>query len=349
MNTIIPRASASKQPVQDLHIPGMPRRIFEHLLARFGTPAVMAQVTFDPNWVRHVNDMEFIHRLNICTLVLQPLDPQGELLGYLAAAAIGEPSPPDEDDLRLIADLSVHARIAVTNAQMFQEMEASRARLRALSDRLIEVREDERRSLAVEIHEGLGQALTALSLSVDAAERGLQIHAPSPSNGNSLVNAEHASALRQQIGWLLQKVRDLSQDLRPSVLDELGLFPALVDYCERFSRQTGIDVHLRQNGALCRFSPRIETTVFRLAQEAMNNIAHHTLVKNADLLLWAGDDLLGLKVEEHNPGFDLQDAPDVSGMEEQAGLCGGRLEIESIAGQGMILILEIPLSDQYRW
>jgi signal transduction histidine kinase len=277
------------------------------------------------------------------------------------------PRLPDEDEIRLIQGLSEHACIAVKNAQMYQRSREGQERLRALSDRLIEVREDERRMLANELHDGFGQALTVLSLSLETAEREMQAarQARAGCAGDGRPNDDHAprraedagpmgaverpviERLRAQVRLLLQKARDLSQDLRPGVLDDLGLFPALLDYCERYTRQTGVTVHVRQKGALRRFKLQEETTTFRVAQEALTNIARHAQVDEAHMLLWCDDELLGLRIEDHGVGFEstrFEATSALGGMQEWAALCGGSLEIESIVGQGTTLTLEIPLS-----
>jgi len=359
---LIPRAIAGGAVTLD-QVPTILRSKHEQVLGNNNAQVIIHDTRQNPL----TQGLVLVNLINACTVIGQPLHSDNQLLGYLGLVSVHTPRPIDEDDTRLLQGLAEHACIAVKNAQMYQLSCTTQDRLRALSDRLIAVREDERRTLAYALHDDFGQSLTALSLNLEMAAREMrlakQTHSrefrDAPTSGSYETATPKGAetweqnglqiidGLRGQVGALLQKARDLSQDLRPGVLDDLGLFPALLDYSERFTRKTNIVVHVRQSGALRRFSPQIETTCYRIAQEALTNVARHAQTNEAHLLLWCDDELLGLRVEDHGIGFQSAERESFTGMEsmrEWAALCGGSLEIETDEGQGAIVTLEIPLS-----
>jgi PAS domain S-box-containing protein len=201
--------------------------------------------------------------------------------------------------------------------------------LRAYARRRLEVQEQERRHLARELHDEVGQALTGLKLSLERAG-----------------GQPGAEAVVKD---LMARVRDLSLRLRPTMLDDLGLVPALLWLFERYSAQTGVRVALEHALPLGRFRPEVETAAFRIVQEALTNVARHARVQEVVVRLWADADLLGVQVEDCGRGFAAGAAQaqgptgGLSGMRERAALLGGRLDVESAPGSGTRVIAELPL------
>ena len=212
----------------------------------------------------------------------------------------------------------------------------SRGRLRALSLRLVGVQEGERRHVVRELHDEVGQVLTGLKIALQLADR----------RGE----ADRAATLREAralVDRLIAQVRDLSLSLRPAMLDDLGLLPALLRHIEHFAARTGVRVAFEHTGVERRFAPEVETAIYRIAQEALTNVARHAAVGAAVVRLWAGDDGLGLQVEDRGQGFDLRAAVDgsssgLAGMRERVALLGGRLRVESAPGSGTRLTAELP-------
>jgi signal transduction histidine kinase len=206
----------------------------------------------------------------------------------------------------------------------------------------MEVQEAERRHLARELHDEIGQLLTGLRLTLDVPEP------PSSRLGERLGQAQ---ALVQE---LLERIRALSLDLRPSILDDLGVLPALLGHIERYTSQTKIRVHLEHSGLDRRFAPETETGVYRIVQEALTNVARHGRVDEVTVRLWATDDVLGVQVEDHGAGFD----PDavlgtgrsggLAGLRERAALLNGHLTVETHPGRGVRLTAEVPLTGSLR-
>jgi signal transduction histidine kinase len=222
---------------------------------------------------------------------------------------------------------------------LYGRVRAGRDRLRALSRRLVEVQETERRHIARELHDEVGQLLTGLKLIL---EMGMRL----PSDAVK-ANLDEAEALVNEI---MARVRKLSLDLRPTMLDDLGLLPALLWHIERYTTQTTVRVAFRHTGLEGRrFAPEVETAAYRIVQEALTNVARHAGVSEAAVRVWCDQDLLSIRVEDQGVGFvpeallDAGVSTGLSGMHERMALLGGHLAIEAAPGAGVRLTAEIPL------
>jgi signal transduction histidine kinase len=149
----------------------------------------------------------------------------------------------------------------------------------------------------------------------------------------------------------MDRVRQMSLDLRPAMLDDLGLLPALVWHFERYTTLTNVHVDFKHRGIDGqRFAPELETAAYRIAQEALTNVARHAGVDEVTVRVWADADTLGLQVEDRGTGFNpesvlaAETTSGLSGMYERAVLLGGRLDIESTPGAGACLTAEFPLA-----
>jgi signal transduction histidine kinase len=148
---------------------------------------------------------------------------------------------------------------------------------------------------------------------------------------------------------LINKVRDLSMNLRPPMLDSLGLLPALTWQIDRFEKQTGIRVRFQHADLDRRFGAQVEITAFRIVQEALTNVARHAGVSQANVDVWARPTSLGVRIEDRGRGFDVpaalaSRASGLEGMRERSRLAGGRLIIESAPGRGTDISVELPLA-----
>jgi PAS domain S-box-containing protein len=210
-------------------------------------------------------------------------------------------------------------------------------RLQSLSRRLLEVQEQERRHLARELHDEIGQLLTGLKFTLEMVHR-------ARSDDNRPLLAEAQSLVRD----LTARVRDLSLHLRPTMLDDLGLLPALLWLLERFTAQTQVQVDFEKSGVDRRFSPEVETAAYRIVQEALTNVARHARVPRASLRVWLDEDLLNVQIEDEGIGFDGEaghsggKSSGLSGMHERATLLGGRLRIEAVPGRGTCVLACLP-------
>ncbi len=211
------------------------------------------------------------------------------------------------------------------------------ARLRALSSSLVEMQESERRHIARELHDQIGQSLTGIRMLLGMLPDRL------PGTANRTVAEIHA-----EIDDMMNRVKDLSLKLRPSTLDDLGLLPTLLRHFRTYKTQTNVEVHFKQKGMERRFAPAVETAVFRIVQEGLTNVARHAGVGNVNVRIVATRKRITLQIEDSGRGFARDavhassDAIGIVGMQERAALAGGRLWVESVPGVGTRVMAEIP-------
>jgi len=211
------------------------------------------------------------------------------------------------------------------------EIAAATAELRALSHRLLLVQEEERRYLARELHDEIGQMLTGLAFTLSST---------AASSNGQLAEAQRI------VDELTLQVRQLSMDLRPTALDAYGLLPTLRGHTERYEVQTGIAVDLRAEGLNQRFPAPIEITAYRIVQEALTNVARHAETSDVTVQLLADEQTLTVSVRDSGLGFDpatIYGATGLSGMRERAELLGGTMEIDASPGTGVRITAELPL------
>jgi PAS domain S-box-containing protein len=209
---------------------------------------------------------------------------------------------------------------------------------RALLEQVLRVQEDERRNLARELHDEVGQALTALKLMLGAR--------PSSGKGRRTAIRDEAGAI---VDDLLTRIRDLSLDLRPPMLDDFGLMPALTWHLDRYRARTGIQVRLEAEGIEDRFPGEAETAAFRVVQEALTNVARHAGVKEATVQVGSDAATLRVAVSDAGGGFDAASVlPTVigglAGVRERVRLVGGQVDIVSSVGGGTRVDARIPIA-----
>ncbi|MCP4538152.1 MAG: PAS domain S-box protein [Chloroflexi bacterium] len=244
-------------------------------------------------------------------------------------------------DLTLLESLAAAAAIAIENARLFEQVRLGGERLQTLSRQLLRIQEKERRHIARELHDEIGQILTGLNLLLEVSAR-----APADTIGIRLGEAQ------VMIEELMERVDELSLNLRPAMLDDLGLLPTLLWHVERYMTQTGVRVKLEHTGLERRFAPDVETAAYRIVQEGLTNVARHADVREAIVRLWADQATLSVQIEDQGSGFDFQHVPrtdlssGLNGMRERAILLGGQLTVESVPGYGTRVMAEWPLLDQ---
>ena len=218
--------------------------------------------------------------------------------------------------------------------EMLDEISTKNRQLKALSQQALDAQENERRFVAVELHDEIGQLITGLKLILERKDEDMP---------TLLAEARNVT------NELMQRVREMSLDLRPAALDDFGLSAALDDLFKRFTTRTRIIIHHNVNPLdERRFNKIVETTVFRVVQEAMTNIARHADVKEATVRLIMKPDLLRVSVSDTGKGFDIQSkdgavSTGLSGMRERVQLAGGRFVLESAPGKGMLVLAEFDL------
>jgi PAS domain S-box-containing protein len=212
------------------------------------------------------------------------------------------------------------------------------AQLKALSSRLVELQETERRHIARELHDQIGQSLTGVRMLLGML--------PVRRSTNS---GKRISEVQGLIDDMMNRVKDLSLELRPSTLDDLGLLPTLLRHFATYKTQTNITVRFKQRGLGRRFSQQIETAVFRIVQEGLTNVARHAKVTEVEVRIIVTRGKLRIQIDDGGKGFAPKavfasgTASGIAGMQERAALLGGLLSVESVPGVGTRLAADIPL------
>jgi signal transduction histidine kinase len=207
---------------------------------------------------------------------------------------------------------------------------------------LAEVEEMQRQHLARELHDEVGQGLTALGLTLSIIKTQMPRNLASP----LLTRLTDAVALVEKTG---ETIRNVMAELRPPVLDDYGLLSALRWYGAEFSRRTGIDVKVQGEEAAPRLGRPVELALFRIAQEALNNVAKHAGASEVVLREEAGPDTVRLVIIDNGLGFDQTRVGQPEGryrwglmnMKERAGAAGGSCRIESQSGHGTRVVVEV--------
>jgi PAS domain S-box-containing protein len=263
-----------------------------------------------------------------------PIDIEG--VGHLVAWR-GRPAR-----LVQINDITERLRTQQTLQSLNRELEVSHERLRALSRRLFEVQEEERRRLARDLHDDVGQVLTALKIQLESLARG----------GGELSMRARVDECVDTAQHTLERVRQISLSLRPPQLDDLGLAAALRSHLDRQARVAGLQAHFETEDAPNEVAADTETACFRVAQEAINNVLRHARARNLWVRLFTTGGQLAISVRDDGRGFDLdavrQRAANgaslgLVGMEERMALAGGTFELRSAPGQGTVLLASFPL------
>ena len=238
------------------------------------------------------------------------------------------------------------AELANANAQLRMEM-ARRQKVEIGRQQLVEqlatAEEDERRRISRELHDQVGQQLTAMMLGLKALRPRLAASAQ-----------KKISDLEELAVTVGKEVHELALTLRPTALDDLGLVQALADYVEAWSARTGVIVQYRRGLADAeRFSPQMETTIYRLVQEALTNVAKHAKAQRVAVIIERCPHHVLTMVEDDGQGFDAENALrnpaqnrlGLRGMQERVSSCGGTLNVDSMRGHGATVIARIPYRD----
>lgn len=258
----------------------------------------------------------------------------------LARAKLIEPygyilKPFPERELRTVLEMAFYKH------QAESKLRASHMQLKALSQRVLEVQELERRRVALELHDELGQSLTAIKINLQMQKR-FENQPRQDFNADNLRIVDDA----------LNQVRRLALALRPSMLDDLGLAPALHWMAGQNSERHGFAVQFTSARLSDRLAPEIETACFRIVQEALTNVSRHANARNVEIDLRYEQDNVLLSVQDDGCGFEPDAMRErassggslgVLGMEERATLIGGQLVIKSTPGLGCKVQLSCPI------
>ncbi len=315
---------------------------------RFEIPgSALGSILSDKNPVAVINDiqscptppyLDMFREQNIHTVGIAGLYRRNDLIGVLISIYIGEATHLPEDTLALLKGLADQAAISITNASLFEQVRRGREHQKALTTRLVEIQEIERRHIARELHDQIGQVLTGLQFMLEASKN---------QAGGAHVNKLNEA--QETVSGLIEQIREMSLNLRPAMLDDLGLLPTLLWHFERYTKQTEIEVSFHHNGLTQRLLPDVETAVYRIVQEALTNVARYAKVTEVFVQLTLQENILGVEIIDHGIGFDSSvdaskwSTAGLAGMRERANVLGGYMVIKSAPTTGTQILAMLPL------
>ena len=272
-----------------------------------------------------------------------PLIAKGEPIGMIAIDRV-EARPYSPEDARLAMTFANQAAMVIENAQLLETVSRDGRRLQAISAQLVSAQEAERKRISQELHDELGQSLTAMKFNLAAIEGELP---PSVARAVAARLADTTSLVDRT----LEQVRELALELRPSMLDDLGLLPTLRWHTKRYADRMAIDVQLFAQGLEERLPMEVETVLYRAVQEALTNIAKHARASRVTIRLERHNSTVRASVEDDGCGMvntgvkgdrDLAPGVGLLVMRERATSIGGTLILESAPGIGTRVVVEVP-------
>jgi signal transduction histidine kinase len=248
--------------------------------------------------------------------------------------------------LGLLVAVGAVVRIRVLegrSAQQHARTEQAEQEMRRLSNQLVKTQEEERKNLSRELHDELGQMLTALRMEIGRAERAQAVGSP--------VFASTIAESKLLLDKTMRLVRDLSMGLRPSMLDDLGLEPALAWQARDFSRRYNVPVDLKVEGDLERLPDQHRTCVYRVVQEALTNCAKHAKASEIQVAVVGGREWLDVSIRDN--GVGLAHATEhaglgLTGIRERVKEMNGSASIQTMPGGGTVLQITLPVIDPER-
>ncbi len=303
-------------------------------------------------WIGTILVTVLVVNLAMSRIVIQRLQKLANALGGFGQDKLSLRLPVDDpDEIGQLSDAF---------NDMSQRIEAEVAENRALSDHLytqskqrgellkhlITAQEDERKRVARELHDDLGQALGALALQTEAIEQLIA------SDSEGAIN--QLNLIRELINDTTDRMYELILALRPSTLDDLGLVAALQSHAERFLSGSGIEFELKTDGLADRLEPEMETALYRIYQEALNNVRRHSGAKRVSISMTRHDGFLESEIQDDGRGFDprgldsSEDNPQglgLLGIKERVNQLGGEVEIISNPESGTLIRLRLPISE----
>jgi PAS domain S-box-containing protein len=312
------------------------KEVFQGLLSRDNPVIELQNVQNYPD----LPYFEVFMKAEIQSLVIAALFYGNDLIGALVLAFTHSMKNLADDEISLLKGLADQASSAIKNAELFEKVRAGRERQRRLTKSLVDVQEAERRHIAKELHDHLGQLLTGLQFMLETAK-----------NQASGTQRSHLEEIQDSVSDVIRQIREMSLNLRPSMLDDLGLLPTLLWHFDRYTSQTGIKVNFHHDQFPKRFPLEIETAAYRIIQEALTNVARYAQVNEVFVGLVLQEETLWVEILDNGKGFDLTAVSDkpssgLGGMRERADLLGGYLVVESFIEQGTQIVAALPSTDK---
>lgn len=270
-----------------------------------------------------------------------PISIQNEVVG-LINVGISMPGYYTHSHAQRLLAFAYQAAIAFQNPRLFEETKKNADQLEVLSGRLLEIQETERRVIARELHDEVGQGLTAVQLNLQALLRSVDVASCHTEIQNCVEIVE----------VILKQVRNISLDLHPSLLDDLGLVPAIRWLVDREAQWFGFSARVNADRLKIRLPAWIELVCYRVVQEALTNVARHAQAQNVSIELWKRGSDAHLVVRDDGVGFNVPETMEnvvkgsslgLLGMRERVALVKGDIEFNSAPGEGTEIHARFPL------
>lgn len=334
------------QGLSTSYVEGMRVRLSEGIagrVAQSGRSLLLEDISADP---RAANP-DLISTEGLKAFISVPLRAKDKVLGVLNVAS-HMPRRFTENDMHLLNSIGDQLGVAIEQAKLYERVRKARERYRKLARQTLGTEEEERKRMARELHDETSQALFGIELQlqalIDAAEM----------SGSK--DAEFINRLKKVQSLAIQVHSEISRliaDLRPALLDTLGLVSAIRQYAESNLRPLGINVHIETKGKDRHLPTEVEAGLFRWAQGAIGNIAQHSKARNTSIVLEYKENELRLTITDDGVGFDVSKITDIEesgrgrgvfSMKERIGLLDGSCGIESRPGQGTTVWGKVPIS-----
>jgi signal transduction histidine kinase len=289
--------------------------------------------------------IQSLSSVGVRAVVSAPLMVAGKALGALSVGN-DEPGSYNTTHVEIVEEVASSVALAVHSARLREDLDNNSHELQLLSARLISAQETEKKRLSHELHDEMGQLLTAISLNLAAVERNI------PETGSESLR-ERLDDANEFVVDLTNRVRSLSIDLRPSMLHDLGLLATLHWFVANYVRRTKTEIDF-ESDIPERLPEDVEITAYRVIQEALTNVSRHSDATVISLLVNCINGQLTIVVEDDGRGFDVRSGsngkPDVAGiglvmMRERVAAVGGRLNVYSTPGNGTRLSAVIPVKE----
>ena len=296
-----------------------------------GKPAVIEDYPAQPARV------EAFVQGGVKSVLAVPIITGGRVFGALAVVTLRDKRSFSDRDVTVLSAVARQAAVAIENARLYESM-------RSYTKQILTAQEEERKRMARELHDDTVQVLVALSRQLDAL---LSVEDQTPAQLRSRLEE-----LRRLTAEVSRDVRRFSQDLRPSTLDDLGLLPTLEALSSRLSEEDDMEARLEILGHRRRLTPETELVLFRIAQEALNNVRKHSGATDVLTTVEFTNGVVRISVTDNGQGFVVPDRSDLlvesgklglTGMLERAHLAGGTLTVRSRPGEGTTVVAEIPV------
>ncbi len=315
------------------------------IVAQTGIPILLEDVSKDPR----VTHRDLVNTEGLRGFASVPLKTREKVVGVMDLAS-HLPGRFRDDDLYLLSSIGHQIGVAIEQARLYELLARATERYRVLLRHALSAQEEERKRIARELHDETSQSLTSISLSLQAIIGMVEL-----AGGADTIGAEIMDKMRTTHSYAVHagnEIVRLMKELRPTLLDELGMPTAIRRYAKDTLEPQGVAISEEFNGVDQRFRPEVEVTLFRIAQGVIGNILEHSRAKHTEIVLDCSDDECVLRISDDGKGFDVNKLTkvDPSGrgaglftMKERVRLVGGSCVVESQPNRGTRVTVRVPI------